>query len=133
MVFKYHLVEKVNPLRKDEPKKFYAKATHSRELTVRELAQNLERTTSLSTADMVGVFEGLLSIVPAHLIEGKIIRLGDFGSLSLEVSSQGTEKAEEFTAHQIRRVKINFRPGKILKDAIKSLRYEKEAVKTSAK
>jgi nucleoid DNA-binding protein len=78
---------------------------------------------------MVALFEALLSILPSHLIEGKIIRLGDFGSFFLEVSSEGAEKSEEFNSRHIRQTKIKFRPGKILKDAVKSARFEKETTK----
>ena len=80
----------------------------------------------MSVVDTMAVIESLLQIIPRHITEGEIVRLGDFGSFSLHLSSSGAESETAFTKDLIKGIKIIFRPGKELKDALKNVKFEKE-------
>jgi nucleoid DNA-binding protein len=57
------------------------------------------------------------------LAEGRIVRLGNFGSFQIGVRSNGAETADEFASSMIRGTHITFRPGKLLINMQKTLAY----------
>jgi len=69
--------------------------------------------------------EAVIDLVPERLAEGKIVRLGEFGSFSVSLSSEGVEKAEEFTAANIKSNSLNFRPGKLVQNVLDGAEYKK--------
>ena len=65
-------------------------------------------------------------MIPKHLTEGRIVRLGEFGSFMLTLSSEGVETKEAFRKDKIRNTKLRFRPGKLIKSMIKNTDYQEE-------
>lgn len=126
MSVKYVVTGKINPSKPTEPKKFYAQVKSSGETTLRELAKMISQTSTVSTADVMAVLEGFIEIMPQEIARGQIVRLGDFGSFSLSIQSEGSEKEEQVNANSIKSNKLNFRPGKVVKDALKQIQYEKD-------
>jgi len=73
------------------------------------------------------VLESLLKVIPDHLLNGRIVRLGDFGSFRLTLASEGADTEDDFSKSMIKKVKLNFRPGKQIRNDLKTAEYEKEA------
>lgn len=71
---KYRLVEKANPLKRDE-KKWYGNPVNSGKITQRMLAQELTDKSSLTIGDVMNVLENLLHELPKGLIDGKTVSL----------------------------------------------------------
>ena len=126
MAMKYKLVQKGNPAKPTDPKKFQANAVSKGDIKLRRLAKEIAEISTVSVVDTMAVIESLLQLIPRHVMEGEIVRLGDFGSFSMHLSSSGAESEAAFTKDLIKGVKIMFRPGKELKDALKSVKFEKE-------
>ena len=126
MSVKYVVLGKNNPLKPTEAKKYYAQVKSSGETTLRELAKLISQTSTVSTADVMAVLEGFIEILPQEIARGQIVRLGDFGSFSLSIKSEGEEKEEKVNANSIKGNKLNFRPGKVVKDALNQIQYEKD-------
>lgn len=126
MPVKYVLVERGNPGNAAAPKKFYAQLKSSGEVTTRQLMKEISARSTVSAADTMAVIESLLEILPEKLSQGQIVRLGDFGSFSASVSSEGADTAEEFTATRITKYSIKFRPGKELNKAVATVDYQKD-------
>lgn len=61
-----------------------------------------------------------------HLADGRIVRLGDFGSFQISLSSEGADAANKVNASLIKGSKILFRPGLDLRDTLATLKYEKK-------
>jgi len=125
MPVSYSVISRGNPSKPNEPKKFYASVSSSGEISVRDLAKEIAEITTMSMPDVIGVLESVLMLVPRHISQGKIIRLGELGSLRLSVSSEGMEKAEEVNAKCIKSSKFIFKPGKELQKALKQVEYVK--------
>ena len=126
MAVKYVLAEKGNPGNPAAPKKWYATAKASGELTFRKLSKEIsEGSTTVSDTDVLAVLSDLTKILKRHLENGRIVRFGDFGSFQMSISSSGAETAEKFHHSMIKSSKVVFRPGIDLKDMQKTLRYEK--------
>lgn len=122
---KYRVVEKANPLKKTE-KKWYANAVNQGVVGQREIAGNIADKSSLTIGDIANVIENLLKEVPKELVQGKSVKLGEFGSFRLSLSSEGADTQENFNASMIKNVKVIFTPGVLLKEAVAKVKYERE-------
>ncbi len=125
MAVPYSVVERGNPGKPSQPKKFYASARSSGEISIRDLAKEIAEISTMSLPDVIGVLESVVMLVPRHISQGKIIRLGELGSLRISVSSEGEEKAEDVNAKSIKSNKFLFTPGKDLQKALKNVEYVK--------
>jgi len=125
MAVPYSVVERGNPGKPSQPKKFYASAKSSGEISIRDLANEIAEISTMSLPDVIGVLESVVMLVPRHISQGKIIRLGELGSLRISVSSEGEEKAEDVNARSIKSNKFLFTPGKDLQKALKNVEYVK--------
>lgn len=127
MPINYVVTPRVNPKDLAAARKFYAIAKSTGEETVRQLATEISKRTNLSSAEVFATIEAFIDLVPERLSEGKIVRLGDFGSFSISLSSEGVEKADDFTAANIKSNSMNFRPGKLLQNVLDTVEYKKVA------
>lgn len=125
MPITYVVTPRVNPKDLAAPRKFYAIAKSSGEETVRQLATEISKRTNLSTAEVFATIEAFIDLIPERLSEGKIVRLGEFGSFSISISSEGVEKEENFTAANIKENSLNFRPGKLVQNVLNNAEYHK--------
>ena len=113
----YSVVARKNPSKKDEPSKYYALAQASGELDFDEMCEAITGRTTCTETDVRAALAGIIYEAKRALKAGRIVRLGDLGSLQMGLSSKGVEKAEDFTAS------MNFRPGKGLTDIAKTMAY----------
>lgn len=126
MPIPFTVIQKGNPSKPQEPKKFYASAKSSGEVTFRSLSKEISSgSTTVSDTDVLAVLNDLSKVLARHLSEGKIVRFGDFGSFQISISSEGVETEDKVTAAQIKSNKIIFRPGIDLKDMLSIAKYEK--------
>lgn len=126
MPIPFTVIQKGNPSKPEEPKKFYASAKSSGEVTFRSLSKEISSSsTTVSDTDVLAVLNDLSKALAKHLSEGKIVRFGDFGSFQISISSEGMETEDKVTAAQIKSNKIIFRPGIDLKDMLSIAKYEK--------
>ena len=113
----YSVVARKNPSKKSEPAKYYALAQASGELDFDEMCEAITGRTTCTETDVRAALAGIIYEAKRALKAGRIVRLGDLGSMQMGVSSEGAEKAEDFTISMIKKSRINFRPGKGLTDA----------------
>lgn len=108
-------------------KKYYATNQSTGELTLAGLGKRIEQMSTVNGADVRAVVYALLEVMILEMADGKIIRLGELGSLRVNISSEGVEKEEDVRASTIRSAKVVFTPGKDLKTMLETLTYEKAA------
>ena len=125
MAVNYKAVAKKNPLKQTDPPKYYAQAISTGDVSLRQLAKLITGNSTVKSADTMAVLEGLLEVIPQALADGKIVRLGDFGSFSLSISSDGVDSAEKLSSVSIRKTAVKFRPGKEFSNAISHLEFNK--------
>jgi predicted histone-like DNA-binding protein len=125
MSVKYILVERGNPGDPNAPKKFYPMAKSSGKTTLRQLSKKIADISTVSSIDVMAVLEALLQVVPEELAEGNIVKLGELGSFSIKVKGDGAETADDFNSTMITKASMRFSPGKIVKNTLKTLDYEK--------
>ena len=105
----YSVVARKNPSKKDEPSKYYALAQASGELDFDEMCEAITGRTTCTETDVRAALAGIIYEAKRALKAGRIVRLGDLGSLQMGLSSKGVEKAEDFTASMIKKSRVNFR------------------------
>jgi predicted histone-like DNA-binding protein len=126
MAVKYVVVPKGNPSDPNTPKKFYAQAKSSGELTLKKLSREIsEGSTTVNDTDMLAVLNDLTKALKRHLENGEIVRFGDFGTFQIAISSSGAETEAKFHPSLIKSPKVAFRPGVDLKEMLATLKYAK--------
>ena len=60
----------------------------------------------------------LRKVVQRLLLDGKSVKLGDWGTFNVTLSTEGAERKEDLTAHNVKRVNINFQPSDEMKAAM---------------
>jgi len=125
MTVKFNVVERGNPGNPEAPKKFYPSVTSSGRVTLRELAKEISRISTVSSVDTLAVLEALLTLIPEELQRGNVVELGDFGNFWLKNNSEGADTAEAVTAAQITNLLPRFNPGKEFKKVLDAIEFEK--------
>jgi predicted histone-like DNA-binding protein len=126
MAVTYVLTQKGNPENPDAPKKFYAQAKASGELTFKKLSKEIaESSTTVSDTDVLAVLNDLTKILKRHLDNGEIVRFGDFGTFQISVSGEGAETEEKYHPSMIKSKKVVFRPGVDLKEMLNNVKFTK--------
>ncbi|MCT4602256.1 MAG: hypothetical protein N4A59_04995 [Marinifilum sp.] len=106
-------------------KKFYAQIVNGKEASIDELVEDIEKFSALSEADIRGVIIALENEIQKKLAQGRIVRLEKIGSLYPSISSNGEESAEKVTSASIKKVGVNYRPGKRIIKSIRDAGFNK--------
>ena len=118
MPAKYKLVLRKD-MRKDAAegsKLYYASANTTGTCDVYELCDLISAQSTASSGDVKLILDELVNVMRREL-----------GSFQLQFGSTGTLTEKEFSHALIKSRRIVFRPGKLLKDAIKNYTFEKIA------
>lgn len=124
MTVSYSVVPRKNPAKKSEPAKYYAQAQASGELDFEELCEAITSRSTCTETDVRAAISGILYEAKRALKAGRIVRLGDLGSLQIGLNSEGATSVKEFTGSLIKGAHIIFRPGKTLAELMKILSYQ---------
>ena len=138
----YSVAEKKDPRNPGKEGMYYAHVRTRGVLDKDGLIDRIDRRGSVGKPDIVSVLINLEDIVTDALCNGsvlinledivtdalcngEIVRLGELGSLSLSVSSQGCKRKEDFCGKNITKVRTIFKEGKTLKRGIACLHFKK--------
>ena len=106
-------------------KKFYASPVHDREISLDGLTKAIEKTSTVNGADIRAVLYAMVEEAVNGLSDGRIIRLGDLGSLRITLSSEGKNTADEVTATSVKKAGVIFTPGQKLQEMLKVAKFTK--------
>jgi predicted histone-like DNA-binding protein len=115
----------MNPRNLSQPKKYYAAAITSKNADHRDVINAIAKTSTVSTPDIVAVIESFFQLIPEYLKEGKIINVGDLGSFTVVLESEGQEKESDVHARTVKNVRIRFIPSKRLKEEVNRAEIKK--------
>jgi predicted histone-like DNA-binding protein len=125
MSVRFKTVEKKPAPGQSGPNKFYASIIYDGEDNLETLTKRVEKMCTVSGADIRAVLYALVDVMNDELADGKIVRLGDLGSMRLSIGSTGEEKSDTVSVKNIKGAKILFTPGVRLKKMLKDLEYIK--------
>lgn len=121
---KYKLIERRNPQKPEEPKKWFANPVNQGTVSTYQLSKKISGRSSLTRGDISNVLENLIDELPTYLINGHSVKLGDFGTLRLSISGKGSDTPESYTTANIEKVKVIFTPGTKLKKELGDINFE---------
>ena len=125
----YSVVPRINPREKNDPPKYYAQAQARGDVNIREMADRIQATCTVTKADVYAVLVSLEDVVKDAIQNGEIVRLGDLCTLQVSLSGKGTLTEEDYNDSFIKKAKIIFRPGTVLAGALETLKYSKVPIK----
>lgn len=126
MPIKFKVIEKAQPgVAGGGNKKYYATAVRTGEVSLDQLTSSIEKISTVSGADIRAVLYALVDVSVDFLSNGQIVRLGDLGSLMLNVKSEGRDTPEEVTAAAIKGTSVIFTPGSRIKNMQATVKYQK--------
>lgn len=131
----YSIAEMKNPSDKDAASKFYAKMQASGVVDLDDMAEEISYATTLTDGDILNVLRALVKQMKKNLMAGKIVRMEKFGTFQFQLCSEGADAEKDFSAANITKVNIQFRPGALVREAqnLKSLSFRKVPKKDAAK
>lgn len=126
MAIKFKAVQKVNPAKREEPKKYYATAISNGLVDIDTLTERISRrSTTVSDIDITAVLRALTHEIAYAIEAGETVHLGKLGYFHTTLKSNGQPTAESLTSSDIEGVKVRFVEGKDLEKVLKTIRFEK--------
>jgi predicted histone-like DNA-binding protein len=125
MVIKFKTQSRRNPQDLTAPDKFYAAAIGNGETDMEALASMISYQSTLTDTDCFAVLRSLEHNIISELNQGRIVKLGSLGNFQVSLSSEGRATPEEVTAADVKKSRILFRPGKKLRNLLKTVNYQK--------
>ena len=125
MPVKYRIIGRGKPGEPDSKKKYYAAPIATGETTLEDLTDRVEEICTAHGADIRAVIFAMQEVLVSQLEDGKIVRIGELGSIRVSFSSVGEESEEKVSSSSIKCAKAIFHPGKRLKQSLKHLKYKK--------
>jgi predicted histone-like DNA-binding protein len=118
MAIFFNKVERANPLKRDEAKKWYPSLKTVTQLQQREVAKEIAEETTLNPKEAELALEQFQKVLIRNLLAGNSVQLGDWGWFSLTCSGSPADSRDTLTAANIKKLKIRFIAGKDLKNAL---------------
>lgn len=92
--------------------KYYGRIVHTETLTTDEFANHISNHGSpFDRATILGVLAAACDCLVELTLDSKRVRLGDLGTFYMSAETEGADNAEDFTADNIKRVHLRFRPN----------------------
>lgn len=126
MAIEYKCVKISTPVKKTgEDYKYYPRISNRKKIDLHDMAKRISDMSTFSGTDVVGVLEAFVSEIPSFLLDNCSVELGDLGTFSLHLSSEGFDRAEQVNPHRIKDIKMAFRPGTRVKRSLKEATFRK--------
>lgn len=91
--------------------KLYPQIAPTGTMTKQQVIDVIERTTTLTSADIKACLDALEWAIIDAMKDGKAVRLGDLGSFRPTITADGTATLEKCNASLIKRVRVRFTPS----------------------
>jgi predicted histone-like DNA-binding protein len=119
----YNKVERGNPSKPEEPKRWHPVLKSTGLVKEKEVARRVADETTLNPKEAEFAVAQLFKVVTDYLLNGKTVQLGELGSFRLTVKSEGAATEAEVTATQIKHVNIRFTASETLKESLKKATF----------
>ena len=116
-------VERINPLNRTAPSKWYATVKTVSQVSEKEAAIQISDETTLNRKEAEMALDQFEKVLVANLLQGNSVQLGDWGSFHLTCNSDAADTKEEITAASVKGLNIRFTPGKAIKEAIQKASF----------
>ncbi|WP_298073736.1 HU family DNA-binding protein [uncultured Bacteroides sp.] len=116
-------IPKVNPHKPSEPQKWYVTQVTTSQVDETQVATELADETTLNPAEAIMAIRQLRKILLRRLLSGESVKLGNWGSFSVAISSMGVDTKEQVSASNIKSVNLTFRPDEAFKADLQKAQF----------
>jgi predicted histone-like DNA-binding protein len=128
MAIQYKVTERGTPgVAGGGTKKYYASTTARKKVDLKQLSERLAAISTVSEIDTIAVLQGLVHLLPKYLCNGNTVSLGDFGTFSVHIKSEGKDTPEAVNAQSVKEVNVKFRPSVTFKERMKVVEFKKHS------
>ncbi|WP_298422561.1 HU family DNA-binding protein [uncultured Kordia sp.] len=128
MAIKYKIIERGTPgVAGGGTKKYYASTTAREKIDLKQLSERLAAISTVTEIDTIAVLQGLVHLLPEYLCRGNSISLGDFGTFTTHIRSEGKDTPKAVNATSIKGVNVAFRPSVEFKKRMKAVKFKKHS------
>ncbi len=125
MTIPYRIIGRIHPGKPEAPRKYYPVVRSRGRRNTRDLAEEISRRSTMSSADTIGLFQALFHIISEYLLQGYVVDLGEIGSFSVRVRASGADTPGEVSPRKIRNLLISFRASKQFKSTLQKAAFRK--------
>lgn len=120
-MYKYKLVQKINPTDKNAPKKWYAIPISENAQSVKTMTRAATQNTTTAPIEMEAALELLGKYAAQQLQQGHTVKVGNLGTLRITFKSEGVEDITEFNVNSmIKDMRVLFTPSKEFREQVLS-------------
>lgn len=116
-------VQRVNPLKPKDPMKWYVTQVTTAQVDETQVAMDLADETTLNPSEAMMAIRQLRKILLRRLLGGESVKLGNWGSFSVTLSCNPSDKKEDLTARNIKSVNLNFQPDEAFKTDLQKAQF----------
>jgi len=118
MALKYVVTKQIFGFDKTKTAKFVPRQVTTGQVSFKKLCTEVGQICGAHRGTVQLVIAGLVDALVNNLDDGKSVQLGEFGIFRPAIRSKASDSVEEATTEKIYRRKVNFTPGRALKDMI---------------
>lgn len=111
-------VQRRNPADENAPMKWYPVQHTTKLVDESEVAELIADETTLNPMEAQMAIRQLRKVVQRLLLDGKSVKLGNWGTFNVTLNTEGADTKEALTSRNVKNVNINFQPGSELKTAM---------------
>ena len=125
MAIVYKKALRINPLKPEQPGKYYPHLlTMGKSVDEELIAYQVKELSALSKGDIQSVITNFLDVVRTNLYAGHSVNIRNFGIFSMSAATEGADTKAECTAKKIKSIRINFRAAKSIRPDVNATRAE---------
>lgn len=128
MSIQYKVVKQIFGFDQTKSEKFVARSVTGQMLHSEEFCNQVCQITGIHRSVVGAVFGGVLDVLVNNMNMGHSVQLGEFGILRPGIQAKAQDSEEATTASTVYRRKINFTPGKMLKNFLGNVSVTRMAI-----
>ena len=114
----FNKVERVNPMDKTAPKRWFPVLRTITRTTEKQVAKEIADETTLNPKEAEMALSQLEKVLIRNLLASNSVQLGDWGTFHLTCNGTGADTKEGVTAASINKLNVRFVAGKGLNSAL---------------
>ena len=112
-----------------DKKQYYPQVAPATPITLSDVAEQIEKQSTVSLADIKGVLDALQEVTLEAIKDGYSVRLGDLGSFRITCTANGGEDTpENVTTRNVERLHIRFTPSGAMQAMLRDVNQKGSSV-----
>lgn len=115
MAIRYKRIARKNPL--THAVKYYG-VQHTSQMNANQFIENIVQKNTVTRADVLAVLASVKEEIVNCIRNSQSVTLGEIGTFGFTIKTDGTEARDEFSADNIKKVLVRFKPTSTLRNDI---------------